>query len=58
MQEIKGVLLPVGIMSKSLNHVENPAQTRYPIFDKVVLVLHGSKVFFCGDKPSTSNHVQ
>ena len=30
MQEIKGALLPVGFMSKSLN----PAQTRYPIFDK------------------------
>jgi len=29
-QEIKGVLLPVGFMSKSLN----PTQTRYPIFDK------------------------
>jgi len=29
-QEIKGVLLPGGFMSKSLN----PTQTRYPIFDK------------------------
>ena len=29
-QDIKGVLLPVGFMSKSLN----PTQTRYPIFDK------------------------
>ena len=29
-QEIDGVLLPVGFMSKSLN----PTQTRYPIFDK------------------------
>jgi len=29
-QEIKGVLLPVGFMSKSLN----PTQTRSPIFDK------------------------
>jgi len=29
-QEIKGVLLPVGFMSKSLN----PTQTRCPIFDK------------------------
>ena len=54
-QEIKGVLLPVGFMSKSLN----PTQTCYPIFDKELYsCFMAVKYFSSGDKRSTSNYVQ